>query len=287
MSLHNSKKVFVCGYPVAHSRSPLVHNYWLQKYQISGGYEKIAISPENFPNFLKSFQQLGFIGGNITLPHKETAFTNIDILDEAAKKIGAVNTLWIENGELAGGNTDAYGFTANLDDKVPGWDKNSDRKAVMIVGAGGASRAIMYGLLQRGFSRIFLANRTIEKAEHLAMEFGPHINPVPLGAVHPHLDSIELLINTTSLGMHADDEFPFSIDALPKTALVTDIVYTPVNTGLLKSAKARGYKTIDGLGMLLHQAAPGFQQWFGVKPEVTAKLRKIVEADIENARGSQ
>ena len=175
---------------------------------------------------------MGFVGGNVTIPHKETAFANVDLLDEAAEKIGAVNTLWIEDGKLAGGNTDAYGFTANLDEKALGWDKDSSQKTAMILGAGGASRAIIYGLLARGISKIILANRTVEKAEHLAFKFGSNINPISLNDVESYLDTVELLINTTSLGMRAVGEHPFSIEALPKTALVTDIVYTPVNTAL-------------------------------------------------------
>ncbi|MFK7901980.1 MAG: shikimate dehydrogenase [Nitratireductor sp.] len=275
------KQAFVCGFPIAHSKSPIIHNYWLKQNNIAGSYEKIAVESENFNAFIIELQQNGFTGGNVTLPHKEAAFQQVQKLDEVAQKIGAVNTLWYENDILYGGNTDAYGFTANLDQYCEDWSKNADQKTAMVIGAGGACRAILYALLERGFSKIILANRTLKTAQKLADEFSDKILPINLEETSSHISSVDFLVNTTSLGMYEDDALPVDIKNIKSTAVVTDIVYTPLKTKLLKQAEAMNLKTIDGLGMLLHQAVPGFEKWFGVRPQVNQELRNLVLAELK------
>lgn len=277
----NMKKAFVCGHPIKHSRSPILHGYWLEKYNISGSYKPIEIEPEKLRDFIASLKENGFAGGNFTIPHKEAIFNLVDEVDEVATKIGAVNTIWFEDEKLMGTNTDAYGFAKNLDAQQPTWCKFADTKSVLVLGAGGASRAILFALLDRGFKKIYLANRTIEKAENLAVEFSDRIIPLALEDIDQMINKISLLINTTSIGMNMMDRFPFSISKLSKEAIVTDIVYTPLQTNLLIEAKEQGNQTVDGLGMLLHQAVPGFEKWFGKKPEVTGELRDIIIQDIE------
>lgn len=274
------KQAFICGHPVKHSRSPMLHGYWLKKHKIEGSYKKQDIEPQNFKGFIKSLKENQFLGGNITIPHKEAAFETVDRLDGAATKIGAVNTLWYEGDELIGGNTDAHGFTANLDQHAKGWDKAPETKIAIVFGAGGASRAVLYSLIERKISKIYLINRTIEKANKLAIEFGSSIIPLEISAASEVLDQADIFINSTSIGMKADDKYPFDISILKKTALVTDLVYTPLETVLILEAKKAGLKTVDGLGMLLHQAVPGFEKWFGVKPEVTDELRQIIVDDL-------
>ena len=277
------KQAFVCGNPIKHSRSPLLHGYWLEKHRIDGSYGLQDIPSEDFKNFIKSLKEKNFVGGNVTIPHKEEAYRLVDVLDDAAKKIGAVNTVWFENDQLIGSNTDAHGFTANLDQHAAGWDKNADTKTAVVFGAGGASRAVLYSLIHRGFSKIYLANRTIEKAKKLAEEFGPTITPLKISGITDIIPEADIFINSTSLGMNKSDKYPFAIDTIKKTALVTDLVYTPLETILLKDARAAGLRTVDGLGMLLHQAVPGFEKWFGIKPEVTNELRQIIVKDLEQA----
>lgn len=282
-------KAFVCGWPIEQSRSPVIHSYWLNKYDMKGSYEKIAIEPSAFPDFLNSLKQKNFVGGNITLPHKETALKNVDRLDDAAMKIGAVNTLWFEGNELVGGNTDWIGFAANLDQIEPGWDSQEYLdKPVLVLGAGGAARGILYALMQRGFQKIFLANRTFEKAAILAKEFGPGINAISMDELGGVPGEIGLLVNTTSLGMAGKQSLPKTVIALigrlDESTIINDIVYIPLQTELLKLASQNGMKTVDGLGMLLHQAVPGFEKWFGVKPQVTEELRISIVADIEANR---
>lgn len=272
------KRAFVTGWPIKHSKSPILHGHWLDHLQIEGSYEAIAVEPEKFSSFMKELPSSGFKGGNVTIPHKEMAYKLVDELDEAAKAIGAVNTIHIENGKLAGSNTDAYGFAANLDSECPAW-RSTD--TALVLGAGGASRAIIHALKQSGFSKIIIANRTLQRAEDLAVEFGETCRAVPMGdGMHVDaslLKDIGLVVNTTSLGMNdANSDLALKVEQLPNQAIVTDIVYTPLETPLLKAAKSAGLETVDGLGMLLHQAVPGFELWFDKRPKVTPQLRETV-----------
>ncbi|RUM98587.1 shikimate dehydrogenase [Pseudaminobacter arsenicus] len=275
------KKAFVCGHPIKHSRSPKIHGYWLNELGIDGSYEAIDVAPGDFARFLAGLSQAGFAGGNVTIPHKEAAFTLAHRRDEAAEAIGAVNTLWLEDGLLWGGNTDAYGFAANLDEYAPGWGSGN---VAVVLGAGGASRAIVHALKKRGLGDIRIVNRTVSRAVELADHFGDGISAHPLPAVGELLSDCGLLVNTTSLGMADGDETsPVDVSLLPAHAVVTDIVYVPLETPLLAAASARGLKTVDGLGMLLHQAVPGFDRWFGQRPQVSSELRDMIVADLGGA----
>ncbi|TIO30135.1 MAG: shikimate dehydrogenase [Mesorhizobium sp.] len=272
------KRAFVTGHPIAHSRSPKIHRYWLEEYGIDGSYQAIDVRPEDFAAFLKSLGENGYRGGNVTIPHKEAAFALVERRDEAAEAIGAVNTLWLEDGVLWGGNTDALGFAGNLDEHAPGWAANGP---AVVLGAGGASRAVIHALKDRGLNDIRIVNRTLARAEELADRFGAGVSAHGAGAVGELLSDAGLLINTTALGMHGNETLAADPAGLPGHAIVTDIVYVPLETPLLAAARARGLKTVDGLGMLLHQAVPGFERWFGKRPEVTPRLRRMIVADIE------
>jgi shikimate dehydrogenase len=270
----------VIGWPVAHSRSPVIHRYWLEQYGIDGAYEKEAVRPEDLERFLKQLWTKGYVGANVTLPHKEAALRAARSADEAAITIGAANTLWLDpDGRLHACNTDAYGFMTNLDAEAPQW--NEGLGAVMVLGAGGAARAVVYGLIKAGVTRILLANRTRARAESLAAAFGPKVEVVDWEARNAALASCGLLVNTTSLGMAGQAPLDIDLSAMPSNAVVADIVYVPLETPLLAAARARGLATVDGLGMLLHQAVPGFEHWFGVRPEVTPALRAHVAATLQ------
>lgn len=271
------KHAFVCGHPISHSRSPMIHNYWLNQHGIDGSYRAIDIAPAEFPEFLSGLEARGLAGGNITIPHKEAAHALATKVDETAQLIGAANTVWLEDGVLNATNTDALGFAANLDQQAQGWDR---AKTALVLGAGGASRAIIYALIQRGFTSIMVANRTREKAIELKDRFGPTLSAHPLEAIQELAQSAGLIVNTTSLGMKGEGSIDLDMTKLNAETLVTDIVYVPLMTPLLVAAKAAGLKTVDGLGMLLHQAAPGFQKWFGVLPTVTDDLRSIIIKDM-------
>ncbi|HTV70158.1 MAG TPA: shikimate dehydrogenase, partial [Rhizobiaceae bacterium] len=223
----------------------------------------------------------GWAGGNVTIPHKEAAFAAAARRDEAAEMIGAVNTLWLEDGEIVGGNSDAIGFAANLDDRVPGWDKT---RSAVVLGAGGSARAIIHALKVRGLRDIRIANRTKQRAQELSDRFGSGVSAHGDDALKELLLDAGLLVNTTSLGMKGNADMAADPAWLPADAIVTDIVYVPLKTPLLSAAEARGLQTADGLGMLLHQAMPGFEKWFGVRPLVSTKLRDLIVADIEGAR---
>ncbi|ATU93438.1 shikimate dehydrogenase [Phyllobacterium zundukense] len=270
-------RAFVTGLPIHHSRSPLIHGYWLKKYGLVGSYQAIEIAPEGFADFVHSLQGNGYAGGNVTIPHKESAFALCTRHDEAAEDIGAVNTLWFEEGVLCGGNTDAYGFVANLDAVSPGWDR---RKSALVLGAGGASRAVVYALKQRGFDDVRIVNRTVDRARELADRFGTGISSHEWRAIPELLKGAELIVNTTSLGMEGKEDGAVDLSLADRDALVTDIVYVPLQTPLLKTARVCGLETVDGLGMLLHQAVPGFERWFGVRPDVTPELRTLILADM-------
>jgi shikimate dehydrogenase len=271
-------RAFVCGYPVTHSRSPLIHNYWLRSYAIAGSYQRCEVKPENFGEFIESLRGNGYIGGNVTVPHKEAACALLHRKDESVEMIGAANTLWLEEGQLCGSNTDGYGFAANLDERAPGW---ADGKTATVLGAGGAARAVVYALQQRGYRDIRIVNRTVKRAQELCDHFGGGTKARSWDALPELLMDSKLLVNTTSLGMNGEQSYCVDLDGLPSDAVVTDIVYVPLRTPLLEAAAARGLRTVDGLGMLLHQAVPGFERWFGRRPEVTKELHDIIIADIE------
>jgi shikimate dehydrogenase len=273
------QRACVIGWPVEHSRSPLIHRYWLKQYGIDGAYEMEAVEPKDLARFLGSLAARGYAGANVTLPHKEAALRLSAVADEAARAIGAANTLWLDQaGRLCAGNTDAYGFMTNLEAEAPDW--NRGRRPVMVLGAGGAARAILHSLLGEGAARILLANRTRNRAEALAQAFGPSVHVVDWEDRHRALAGCGLLVNATSLGMTGKENLDIDLEALPADAVVADIVYSPLETKLLAAARARGNHVVDGLGMLLHQAVPGFERWFGVRPEVTPALRAHVVAAL-------
>jgi shikimate dehydrogenase len=279
--IDNTRPPAACliGWPAAHSRSPLIHHYWLRKLGIAGGYSIEAIPPEGFAEFVLNLAGHGFVGANVTIPHKERALA-LTAPDERARAIGAANTLWYEGSELRSTNTDVEGFIGNLDASAPGWDAIDD---ALVLGAGGSSRAVVFGLLERGIGRVVVANRTIERARALADQFGSRVEPVAWEAIGEWLPRAGLLVNTTSLGMGSQPALDIDVGRLPSRAVVSDLVYVPLETPLLVAAKARGLRTADGLGMLLHQAVRGFELWFGQRPEVTAELRAQVEADLTRA----
>jgi shikimate dehydrogenase len=264
------------GWPAAHSRSPLIHHYWLRTLGIEGGYNIEAIPPEGFAEFVLHLSTHGFVGANVTRPHKERALA-LSMPDARARAVGAANTLWYEGGKLRSTNTDIEGFINNLDACAPGWDAATD---ALVLGAGGASRAVVFGLIERGIARVHLANRTMERARALADQFGDRVHPVTWDAIGEPLPRAGLLVNTTSLGMHGQPALEIEVGLLPSDAVVADLVYVPLETPLLAAARARGLKTADGLGMLLHQAVRGFELWFGQRPEVTSGLRALVEDDL-------
>jgi shikimate dehydrogenase len=280
-------KAFVVGHPIKHSRSPLIHGHWLKAYGLDGSYERIDVAPVNFGEFLASFRHQGFAGGNVTIPHKEAAFAGVDRRTERAQRVGAVNTLWVEDGVLWGDNTDVLGFIGNLDATLgTGWDRDVD--TALVLGAGGAARAVVAGLQDRALKRVFVANRTLSKAEDLVRDLRPGSRVAletsaweALGRVIPHT---QLIVNTTSLGMAGQPPLALDLSRAPRNAVVADIVYVPLQTPLLAAAAKRDLRIVDGLGMLLHQAVPGFRRWFGVTPEVTPELRALILADIEGAR---
>ena len=267
------------GWPAAHSRSPLIHHYWLRKLGIEGGYSIEAVPPEGFSDFVRRLSAHGFVGANVTIPHKERALA-LSLPDARARAVGAANTLWIESGELRSTNTDVEGFLANLDACAAGWDTAEE---ALVLGAGGAARAVVFALIERGIARIRLVNRTMERAQSLADQFGASVRVSAWDTIGEQLARASLLVNTTSLGMHGQPALDIDVGRLPPQAVVTDLVYAPLETPLLMAAKAKGLKTADGLGMLLYQAVRGFELWFGQRPQVTPELRRLVEADLGRA----
>ncbi len=274
---------FVIGWPIEHSRSPLIHSYWLKQLGLPGAYEKIAVAPEGLALFLADFPQLGFVGGNVTLPHKEAAFAQCATTTPVADALQAVNTLWMDAGKLCGDNTDVVGFLASLDANAWGWGEACEKAVVL--GAGGASRAVVAALISRGVPEITIVNRNVARGEELIV-LARRIDPEQEIALADHaslpreLAKADLLVNTTSLGMENQPKLDIDLAPLPAHAVVADIVYVPLETALLKAARARGLKTSGGLGMLLYQAVPGFARWFGVRPEVTPELYELVARDI-------
>jgi shikimate dehydrogenase len=274
-----TRKACVIGWPISHSRSPLIHGYWLERYGIDGFYERIAVPPDELPDFLSRLAERGYAGCNVTLPHKEGAFRAVRSADEATTRLGVVNTVFHRNGELWGTSTDGEGFLANLSSHVPDW-RARDR-GIAILGAGGAARAIVGALLDAGSRRLVIVNRSLARAEELRRDFGQRIEPRDWTEVVEVLEDVELLVNTTSLGMIGQPPLPLELDPLPQSAVVADIVYTPLETDLLRRARARGNLVVPGLGMLLHQAVRGFELWFGRRPEVTPELHDLVARDID------
>ncbi|WP_339830798.1 shikimate dehydrogenase [uncultured Parvibaculum sp.] len=274
------KRVCVIGWPVAHSRSPLIHTYWIEKYAIPDAeYVSLAVAPDGAAQTIRELPSLGFIGANVTVPHKETAFAALDRHDAVARRLKAVNTIVTTAKGLEGRNTDGYGFIANLKDRASSWAAAAG--PAVILGAGGAARAIAAALEDEGAPEIRIVNRTRSRAEALMRDLELKSAKVFSTAEAARaLDGAGLLVNTTTLGMKGENDVTIDLAPLPQSALVTDIVYTPLETGLLRRAREAGHPTVDGLGMLLHQAVPGFEAWFGVRPDVTAELRNLVLADI-------
>lgn len=264
------------GWPIGHSRSPLIHNYWLRQNGITGEYRAEAVPPDAFPEFLNSMGHRHYVGANVTLPHKEAAL-RLSLPDDRAEAVGAANTLWFEGGALRSTNTDVEGFLANLDAAAAGWERTSD---AVVFGAGGSARAVVFGLRERGIARIHVVNRTAERAEALRARFGEQVHPVGGAELPRLLAKAGLLVNTTSLGMRGQPPLVIDLAPLRGGAVVCDLVYAPLETGLLRAARAAGHPTADGLGMLLHQAVRGFSLWFGIRPEVTPELRTLIEADL-------
>ena len=266
----------IIGWPVEHSRSPLIHNYWLKLYRIPGAYRSEAVPPDQFRAFIESLAGRGYAGANVTVPHKEAALA-CSQPDDRARAVGAANTLWFD-GVLRSTNTDVEGFLDNIDACAPGWERGLTKAVVL--GAGGAARAVIYGLLQRGVGRIEVINRTEDRAEALRQRFGTHIHSRRWEERDAALADAALFVNTTTLGMEGQPDLSLDIGRLPDRAIVADLVYVPLVTPLMRAAKARNLRIADGLGMLMHQAVRGFLLWFGKKPEVTAELRSLLETDL-------
>jgi shikimate dehydrogenase len=265
----------VMGWPIAHSLSPRLHGYWLRHYGLDGAYVPLPVTPERLEEALRALPALGFRGVNLTIPHKEKALAIVDRTSDAARRIGAVNTVVVgEEGELFGDNTDGFGFLANVEGGCTGW--RAETGPAVLLGAGGAARAIAVALLDAGAPELRLVNRTRRRADALAGELDATVQVVGWQERDLALDGAALLVNTTSLGMTHQPPLEIALDALPQSALVTDIVYAPLETPLLATARARGHAVVDGLGMLLHQGRPGFRAWFGVDPEVTHGLRRVM-----------
>lgn len=269
------------GWPVTHSRSPMIHGYWLRTLGLKGVYEKFPVEPDEAVSFFSSLksEQPEWTGGNVTIPHKEAAFKACDTLTGEAQRLGAVNTLWVKDGQLHGANTDGAGFLANLDQRAPGWDRKTGKAVVL--GAGGAARAIVLALVTRGMVDLTIINRTRDNAERLVDDLNIEADIAGVHDLSKVLKGACLLINTTSLGMTGEPPLEIDLAPMKSGAVVTDIVYAPLETGLLAQAWAKGLTPVDGLGMLLHQAVPGFEIWFGQRPDVTSELRALIEADLE------
>jgi shikimate dehydrogenase len=271
------KAACVIGWPVEHSRSPLIHGYWIKKYGLNAEYRREAVPPDRFEAFVRGLGARGYVGANVTIPNKEAARA-LSKADDRADKVGASNTLWLDGSALRSTNTDVEGFINNLDASASGWNRGLETAVVM--GAGGTARAVVYGLSERNVKRIHVVNRTLDRAVALRDEFGKRVNPLRWEELGGLLGGAGLLVNTTSLGMTGKPPLTVNLARLPASAVVADVVYAPLETALLAAARARGLRTVDGLGMLLHQAVRGFELWFGVRPEVTSELRALVEADL-------
>ncbi len=273
------KKACVIGWPIEQSRSPLIHGYWLKTYGIAGRYDRTAVPPGEAAAFIRSLESRGLEGCNVTAPHKQAVFEAADWRDPSAEAVGAANTVWRDGAKVCVANTDTYGFMTHLAQSAPGWDGKD--VPVAVFGAGGAARAIVHGFLAAGVGKVRLVNRTAERAKSLVAHFGPRVESWAWADRGGAVADAGVIVNTTTLGMIGNAPLDLDLAALHRDAVVADIVYVPLTTPLLAAARARGHRTVDGLGMLLHQAVPGFERWFGVKPEVTPELRDILVADIE------
>ena len=279
MSSHTFGLAGIMGWPVAHSRSPFIHNYWLKKYGINGAYVQLPVAPGSLGIAVPGLAALGFRGCNITLPHKVDVLKLVGEVDANARRMGAMNTIVVQpDGSLKGFNNDGYGYIHSLLDAKPDW--RADAGPITVLGAGGAARAVVLSLADRGAKEIRLLNRTDAKAEALAKEFGSPVKALPWSERHAALADVALLVNTTSQGMHGNPELDLNLAALPVSALVSDVIYVPLETPLLAAARLRGNPTVNGLGMLLNQARPAFEAWFGVMPEITSELRQAIEATL-------
>lgn len=278
-----TKRACVIGYPIAHSRSPLIHGYWLREHKIDGEYTRQEVKPEEIDGFLQNLSTSPFVGCNVTLPHKEAAARHVAVATPVVKALGVANTLWLQDGKLRGDNTDVEGFLAHLDASIPGWQQRT--KHALVLGAGGAARSIVYGLHARGIAKITVLNRSAQRATQLAQELKIQIEIAAYDKAEAILGSVDLLVNATSLGMKGQPALELDLKNLKPTAAVSDIVYAPLETPLLRQARDRGHAAVDGLGMLLHQAVPGFERWFGVRPKVTRELRDLIVADLEKEAG--
>jgi shikimate dehydrogenase len=269
----------VMGWPIAHSRSPNIHNHWLGLHRLPGAYLPLAVEPNRLAAALSGLVALGFRGCNITIPHKVDAMRWVHSVDSNAQRVGAINAVVVQaDGSLHGYNHDGYGYIQSLLEAKPDW--RADAGPVTVLGAGGAARAVVLALADRGAKEIRLVNRSIDKAQALAQEFGAPVRALAWDQRHAALADAALLVNTTSQGMHGTEALDLDLHQLPLHALVSDVIYVPLETPLLAAARRRGNPTVNGLGMLLHQARPAFQSWFGVMPEVTAELRALVEATL-------
>src|SRR6266566_4100304 len=269
----------VMGWPVMHSRSPLMHNYWFRQHNLAGTYVPLAIHPSTLASALRALHPLGFAGCNLTIPHKQEAMKIVDQVDALAKSIGAISCVVVRpDGSLAGTNNDCYGFIQNVKQEQPGW--RADAGPIVVIGAGGGSRAVCYGLAQEGAREIRLVNRTLARAKGIAEEFGGPIKALPWEQRHDALEGAAMVVNATSCGMVGQGALDLELDKLPKTALAADIIYIPLETPFLAAARKRGNRTVNGLGMLLNQGRPAWKAWFGIEPEVTAELRAMVERTI-------
>ncbi len=276
------KRACVIGWPIEHSRSPLIHGYWLMKYGVDGSYIKEAVRPDEVADFLRSLDSRGFVGCNVTVPHKEMAYALADERDASARAVQAANTLWLEGGKLHAANTDTYGFMTNLDHTVPDWKAHDGPACVL--GAGGAARAIVHGLLEAGVDEVRVFNRTRQRAEVLAETFGPRVKVFDWDARSEGSREACVLVNTTAAGLKGAGTLGMDFAGFNPDCVVADIVYVPLETELLAEARREGLRTVDGLGMLLYQAVPGFEKWFGVRPQVTDELRAVLIADVEGKK---
>ena len=266
----------VMGWPVDHSRSPRLHNYWLARHAIDGAYVPLAVAPDGLEDAVRGLPALGFAGANVTIPHKEAVIPFLDAVDPAAARIGAVNTIVVQDGRLHGSNTDGFGFLENLMAGAPTW--RADAGPVVMVGAGGAAKAVAWALIDAGIPALRIVNRTRARADRLAEELGTAASVVDWSARAEALREATLVVNTTALGMIGQPPLDLDLTHLPTGSVVNDIVYQPAETPLLAAARARGNVAVEGIGMLLHQARPGFRAWFGVDPQVDADLRQHVLA---------
>lgn len=275
MTLPKIPLAAVIGHPIAHSKSPMLHGHWLKTYGIEGHYIPMDVTPDDLETVLRNMHKMGFVGANVTIPHKTRALEIADQVTDRATLIGAANTLiFHEDGKILADNTDGYGFIQNLRQSAPDWDPAAG--PAVVLGAGGAARAVIASLLDVGVPEIFLSNRTRVRAEQLRDDFGARLKVVEWVQAGDVMEDGATVVNTTSLGMTGKPELKVSLEGLQPGSLVTDLVYTPLRTPFLDEAQARGCMTVDGLGMLLHQATPGFERWFGPRPEVTEELRQVI-----------